>query len=237
MNKIKQLLLKCDLSEEAATKICESLDSRDKQMRAKFDEEFQARLTKAKEVCLAETEAYKNELARRVQIFLETKNVSIENLMKQQASARTSDAVAKLEKVHKVVEDIELDGQSTSELREENAKLKKVAAWLKEGRNKAVTKGNRLQSITEKSLARNRELEKAVLVLESGGRRPAGKGKGQRRLDEDRNSGIPRTRRPMTEAVISRAVPGRAAGPDRIENRRQDFTTPEGIAEAVDEQV
>jgi len=233
MDKIKQLLQKSGLSSEAADKICESLDSYTAQVKQKLDEEFKARLAKAKQICLEETEAHKAELSRRVQIFLETKGPAIEESITRQAANRETEAVAKLEKVAAVVEGIQLDGQSNSELKAELSKLHKLAERLIEERDHAIKKAHNLTSISERLVKKNREMQQALVEHAKGRGAPSGD---RKKIDEGRKGGEPRTTRPTIKENVDRRSPAPAAGPDRT-NVMSAPQSPEDIATVMEEVV
>lgn len=235
MDRIKQLLLKSGLSTEAAGKICESLDKYAAQVKQRFDEEFQARLIKAKQVCLDETEAHKAELSRRVQVFLETKSPAVEESIARQVADRETEAAAKLEKVAAVVEGIPLDGQSNSELVAEVAKLKKVAGHLIGERDHASRQAKHLRSISERLVAKNREMQKAIAENSNGGE--ATSSKTPKRIDEKRKGGKAQTTRPTIAENVDQTPAGPAAGPDRTVGVMQGPRSPEDIASVMEEQV
>ena len=117
MEKIKQLLQKCGLSEEASAQICEAIDNHANQLKEQADTEFQTRLAKAKRVCFEEVEAHKAELSRRLQIFLEAKTSAIEELVTRQSANKETESVAKLEKIYALLEGVELNASQTVNLR------------------------------------------------------------------------------------------------------------------------
>jgi hypothetical protein len=224
MDKIRELLLKCGVSEEAARQICESLDAHATTLRKQLDEEFQTRLVQAKKVCVEETEAYKAELARRLQIFLEAKGAAIEEQLGRQVAQRETAAQAKLERVKALVEGIEIDGQPCSELKAELDQLKRLTAALVEERDLAVGKAQRVQAIAERVLKRNRQLEGAV-AEGAPIRKP-------QRLDTERMGGQRRTTQPTLVESVTRRPVHRAAGSDLSNDSRSH--TPEQIAKEVD---
>ncbi len=227
MDKIKQLALKCGLSEETATKLCESIDSHLKQKDQERDQEFQSRLAKAKQVCVEEVKAHKAELSRRTQIFLEAKNVAIEEQINRQLASRQAEAVAKLERIAALVEGFDVDGQPQSELKGEITKLRKWVKNLSEERKMAVEKNKRLKQISERVLKRNRELESTLLESRQPQRQASGK------IDESRQSGRRQTTQPTIQENIDRRQPQRAAGPDRKASAMETPRTPEEIAAAI----
>ena len=200
MDKIKQLLQKCGLSDEASAQICEALDNHAKELKSQSETEFQQRLAKAKKVCFEEVETHKAELSRRVQIFLEAKNAAIDELITRQMANRETEAVAKLEKIYALLEGIELNGGSNSELNVELAKFKKLAGRLVEERNKAIQKAQRCVSISERVLRRNRQLEKVVTegVAQPTSEKP-------KRLDGSRSNGSRQTTQRTLKENVERA--------------------------------
>jgi len=162
MDKIRQLLLKCGMNEESANKICESFESHANQLKAKNEQDFKLRLEQAKKACLEETNAHKAELSRRVQIFLEAKNAAIEESIQKHTADRETESVAKLEQIKSLVEGIELDGRSNSELKAEVEKLRSAVTTLSEQRDMARTKVKRVTTLAEKVLNRNKTLERTL---------------------------------------------------------------------------
>jgi hypothetical protein len=201
VDKIKQLLQKCGMSDEASAQICEALDNHANELKSQSETEFQQRLAKAKKVCFEEVETHKAELSRRVQIFLEAKNVAIDELITRQMANRETEAVAKLEKIYALLEGIELNGGSNSELNAELAKFKKLAGRLVEERNKATQKAQRCVSISERVLRRNRQLEK---VVTEGVGQPTATEK-PKRLDGSRSNGSRQTTQRTLKENVERA--------------------------------
>jgi hypothetical protein len=202
MDKIRQLLQKCGLSPEVSAELCEAIDNHANMLKEQSDTEFQNRLVKAKKVCFEEVEAHKAELSRRVQIFLEAKNSTIEELVTRQSANRETESVAKLEKIYALLEGIELNGQSNSELRTEIEKFRKLAERLVEERNNAVAKAKRCIQISERVLKRNRGLEKS---LNEGKQTPTNS---TARIDTSRNAAPRRTtQRTLRESVEPMSAP------------------------------
>jgi hypothetical protein len=228
MDKIKQLLQKCGLSAEVSAQLCEAIDNHANELKEQSDTEFQARLVKAKKVCFEEVEAHKAELARRLQIFLEAKNSTIEELVMRQSANRETEAVAKLEKIYALLEGIELNGQSNSELKTEIEKFKKLAEHLVEERDKANAKAKRCIQISERVLKRNRALEH---TLTEGKVAPSN---GVTRIDASRNAAQRRTtQRTLKENVETTTVEKQEAPVNTMRPPR----SPAEVASTMDEVV
>jgi len=158
-DKIKALMLKSGLSEDATKALCEALDTHLTERYARQDAEFNAKLAKAKKVCVEEVEAHKRELARRVQIFAEAKSNAIETTIAKQSAIKESAAFAKLKDIQSLLAGVELNGEQNGNLRAEIVELKRRVQGLVEERNGAIAKANRANAIAEKVLKRNRILE------------------------------------------------------------------------------
>jgi len=203
LQQIKDLMVQCGLSEDAANKICESIVGYGHSYKAKIDEEYAARVEAARKICVEETEAHKLELARRLQIFLEAKSQQIEQLISRQAATREGEATQLLSQVQSLLEGIPAGGDAA--LKTDNDRLRQQLRKVQEERNQAVAKANRQTELAEKVLKRNRLTEARLAQFEQQGggrqRQPVAEdrsrpGNGQpRRLDQGRASTTPRTTR------------------------------------------
>jgi len=230
MDKIKELMVKSGVSEEAANQICESLNTYKDKLKTEYDEQFNARLKKAKHICLEETDAHKAELSRRVQIFLEAKSAAIEESLLRQSAQRETESVARLEKIASLVEGIEPNGQPCSELEAELGKTKRIAEQLIKERDHAVAKARKLGAISERVLKQNRSLERS---LSEGVTSPAKSAKTQR-IDEDRTGSQRRTLQPTIKENVGKTPPR----PAQVSKRQTDTPrTPEEIASSMEEGV
>lgn len=225
MDEIKALLLKSGISEEAAAQICEAMESYKQRTKTELDEEFTRRLKKAKQVCESETKAYKAELARRVQIFLESRSTAIEEQLTKQLADRDTEATSTLVRAKAVLENIEVNGKPDGALVAENTQLKAAVAKLRTDRNTAVQKANRLLGIAEKAVKRARLLEsKVASATATPSRNPA------RKLDESRKGGAPQT----TRRTLSENVQRTRAGSQTPQTQQTQGVSPEQIAAMID---
>ena len=156
-DKIKALMLKSGLSEDATAGLCEAIDTHISERYARQDAEFNAKLERAKTICIGETENHKRELARRLAIFAEAKGNAIETTIAKQSAIKESAAFAKLKDIQAMLHGVELNGDGN--LRAEVTELKRRVQGLSEERNKAIEQANRANAIAEKVLKRNRVLE------------------------------------------------------------------------------
>lgn len=211
MDKIKTLLEKAGVKPELSGKICESLDSFKTSLREQFEKEYAAKVEQAKTVCIEETEAHKRELARRVQIFCETKGAAIEAQLAKQSALNESEALTKLNSVAALLHGLEPNGKPSGDVTAHVEKLKRQAQIATEEKNRAVELANRKTAIAEKALKRNRQLATALQGVQeqkAGTQKPVtesrqkgGKKKQARRIDESRNGGRARsTRATLTES-------------------------------------
>lgn len=214
MDKIKDLMVAAGINEDAADKICESLENWKTSEKKKLNEQFKQRLDKAKKVCVEEVTDHKRELSRRFQIFVESRKCAIEESLRKQAIDKETKAVAALENVQNVLEGVSIDGQPNGELKAKLQRAEDANRRLAEERDKAVTKATQTMELAEKALARSRKAERELQEAKNKGRAISeGSGnKGTRRIDESRQSGRPRTTRPTVSANQNANRPAQQQG-------------------------
>lgn len=160
MDKIKELLKKIGASDELAAQLMEQLDKYAATIREQYEKKYQERITQAKKICVEEVTREKAAIARRVEIFLESKVAAIERTAARQRAIEESAAVATLRKLKGV---IGAAGEGNSEelqaLQRKLARISEQTVTLKEERDHAVQKANRANSIATRVLRRNRILE------------------------------------------------------------------------------
>jgi hypothetical protein len=246
MEKIKALLQKAGVSPELSGSICESLDTFKTSLREEFEKEYAAKVEQAKTVCIEETEAHKRELARRVQIFCETKGAAIEAQLAKQSALNESEALAKLNQISALVEGLEPNGQPSGDVTAVVEKLKRQAQVATEEKNRAVTLANRKTAIAEKALKRNRELTTALQGVQSQktgsqsvteGRQQSGKKKGGKRIDSSRNGGRARSTRATLKESQDRRPPAQSNQPNVTNTGNGNGFSIGNIADAIDEDL
>lgn len=250
MQKILDLLTKAGCKPELVGAIGEALEEYKTTVNEQFEADFTAKVEQAKKVCIEETEAHKRELARRLQIFLETKDAAISAHLARQSALSESEAMSKLRGVKSLLEGVEVNGQpdngqATAVV--ENAKRK--IQQLTEERDQAVATANRQNAIAEKVLGRNRQLVSENARLKSlhggdGGAKPTvteGRGapRGQtQRVDGTRRAQQPATTRPtIVENQTRRPAPTpNGQNNTRTEGSRGGFGVGD-IAATMDEEL
>jgi hypothetical protein len=191
MDKIEALLQKAGVSKELASRIVESLDHYKTSLREQFETEYAGKVEQAKKVCIEETDAHKRELARRLQIFCETKGAAIEAQLAKQSALNESEALSKLTQVRALLEGITLNDKPNGAVTAGLDKAKKQVKVAVEQRDRAVETANRQTAVAEKALKKNRQLatENARLkrhVSDSQTVTEGRKSKKSRRIDQDR---------------------------------------------------
>jgi hypothetical protein len=197
MNKIQALLQKSGVNEELASQIVGSLESYKTTLREQFEKEYAGKVEQAKKVCIEETEAHKRELARRLQIFCETKGAAIEAQLAKQSALSESEALSKLTAVRGLLEGIQLHKEPNGKATAGLERAKKQVHTAVEQRNRAVETANRQTAIAEKALKKNRNLATENAQLKKrigGGPVTEGKSKRSRRIDGSRR----KTRKPVS---------------------------------------
>lgn len=246
MDKIKALFQKAGVSEDLAGQIIESLESYKATLREQFEKEYAGKVAQAKKVCIEETEAHKRELARRLQIFCETKGAAIEAQLAKQSALSESEALSKLTAVRALLEGIQLgnrepNGAATAGL--EKAKKRVQVAEAKA--SQAVETANRQTAIAEKALKKNRALatENAHLKkkMQGGGetvtegRQPQGT---RRRIDgARRKSRQPTSTRPTLVESQDRRPPKQRQTPQISNSGNGNGFSVQDIAAQVDEDL
>lgn len=210
MDKIIALLEQAGVSQELSARISESLVEYKDSVREQFQRDYAAKVEQAKRVCVEETEAHKRELARRVQIFCETKGSAIEAQIAKQSALNESAAVSRLNQIAGMLNGIEHNGNSNGDVTV--AKYKRKLALALEEKKRAVEMANRKNAIAEKALKRNRWLTTEIQSLQE--QRPLRKTVTESRqgttsrIDTNRGSGRARsTRATMLESQDRRPVP------------------------------
>jgi hypothetical protein len=206
--KIKELLVKAGCSPELVNSIVESLEQYKVNIREGYEQDFKARVEQAKKVCIEETEAHKRELAKRLQIFCETKAAGIEAQIAKQSALNESKAVSKLTQLANVLSGYANgtdNGQVTATINKAQRKIQQV----NEEKLRALEVANRQTAIAEKALSENRRLAAEVKKLKNHLEESKPPRASAKRIEENRTV-RPRTTRPtLVESQDRRAVPKR----------------------------
>jgi hypothetical protein len=220
MDKIKALLEKAGSKPELIDKICESLESYKTIIREQLENEYAAKVQEAKQVCIEETESHKRELARRLQIFCETKGAAIESTLAKQSALNESEAFTKLKEIQSLLSGIEPNGMPNGNATATIKKAKQQIKVANEARKKAEAIANRQTAIAEKALKANRQLTTKLQKLQTEGRKPSkavseSKQGQRRRIDQNRTRPAQvKTSRATLVENQDRRPPARPARPE-----------------------
>lgn len=166
LTKIESLLTQMGISEEATKEFINVCQEWHKTEKDKLQEEYKVRLEKAKKLCVEEVEAHKANLSRGVKMFLENQGDIIRKASEKKAAIAESDAVNQLKKIKSLLGGIDVDSavnaQALQAESKKNAELVGQVAALTESLNKERAKAAKLGELSEKSLSRQRELEKTI---------------------------------------------------------------------------
>lgn len=201
MDKIKDLLKQLGASEELSTQIISEMLAYKDREKSRLDETFKTRLERAKQVCLEEFEAEKQKMARKVEVFLESRVNQIDREARRQSAIGESESTKMLRDVKCLIEGIPVGGtgkeiqavkESENRLRARLDQALKECKTLKE-------EAERANNIAMKVLERNRILEGKVStknVTESKNK------KGFKSVRQE--SAKPKTSRPvLTESQVT----------------------------------
>ncbi len=207
MDKFKDLLSKMGASEELITQFCEELESYKSRTEDGLKREYAEKCEKARALCFEEVEAEKARLARKVEIFLETKVSAVESSAKKRIAIEEAEAANTLKAVKLAVEGVDVssnDGGNQAALVKQEAQMKALKTKVKalnEEKDRAKKQASDATKMARRVLANNRVLEgklkaKGATVAES-------KRKGKATLTESRKSQSA-VSRDSTQTTISR---------------------------------
>lgn len=225
MEKIKALLKQLNASDELANQIVESMETYVKEQRTVIEGEYKTRLAKAKQVCLEETNRYKADLSKKVQLFFETRAERIEQQMAKQVAIRESAAEGNLKQIKALLEGIQLNAQGEADLqalKTKVAELQKQMRVVSEQRDRATQKANFAHGVAEKALKRNRNLE--AQIAESKVKTE------EKPIVENKTPGKTPEVKPIVEPVKKQGAPS------KVENAISEGTLPKRKSAPTSEQ-
>lgn len=155
--KIKDLVKNMGGSPEMADSLIEELDKYVQQKEKSINEEFHKRLTHAKQACIEEVEKYKEELARKVEIYFEARGESITREMKKQAAIGESGASKTLQDIRSLIEGTQME-QSDPQAAAENKKLRTKVSVLEQKNAQLDKKSKDAFDLAKKLLEHNKRL-------------------------------------------------------------------------------
>lgn len=171
MDKIKQLLKEMGISEEISKEFISTCEGWLKTERVKLNEEFDARLNKAKQVCVEEVATHKANLSRGVQLFLESRIENIKKAGQKQLANEESEVISKFKQLKALLEGINVDEAAASKelqaVKKDNDLLKKQVTESVEAMSQLKAKAAKLADISEKSFARQKLLESKLAKAET----------------------------------------------------------------------
>jgi hypothetical protein len=236
MDKIKDLLVKAGCKTDLVNAIAESLENYKTDLRSRFGTEYAVKVEKAKKVCVEETEAHKRELARRLQIFCETKSAAIEAQLTKMSALSESQATAKLKNVRALLEGVQLNGKQDGRSAAAVEKAQRRIQQLTEEKNKAIAEANRKTAIAEKALKANRSLVTENAKLTELSRPTISESRPVRKLQAPRQMVKPATTRATLLESQDRRPVVRSANPNTISKPTGGFSVTD-IAATMDEDL
>jgi len=161
MDKIKDLLKQLGATQELTESILDALNSYRVNEKKKLDEEFRTRISKAKQVCLEEFDKEKTKLARKVEVFLESRVNSIDREAQKQMAIGESESTKTLRDVKCLVEGVSIGGaaKDVQAVKEEMNVLRIRLNKIMEEKDELKTQAQRANEIAMKALNRNKILE------------------------------------------------------------------------------
>jgi len=204
LDKIKSLLAKSGVSKELATQIVESMEEYKATVVAESQQELAAKVKAAKTVVLEEVESYKTDLARRVQLFCESKSQTIEQQLMRKSAAGETEAKAKLTKVYALLEGINLNGKPNSQLTAQLADAKNQLGRLGKQLQATKAQAERSARIAESVMEKNQKLIKENKNLQGG--KLIQEGKDTKATATEPGIVVPARKRAVTEQVVTESA-------------------------------
>ena len=168
IEKVKALLTKANVSTELATSICEAMEQFKATVTEQAKTEVNNKIKAAKKIVLEEVETYKTDLAKRVQLFCESKGSTIEQQLMRRSAAGEAEAQTRLKKVHALLEGVELDGKPNSEVMAKLADAQATIGKLTQKMKVTESKAQRSIQVAESVLAQNKTLIQENKKLKDG---------------------------------------------------------------------
>lgn len=239
MNKLTDLLEKMGASPELINEFTATLEQHEKSLketiRGEFEKSYTAKEEKAKSICVEEVEKEKVRLARKVQVYLESKQREIEEAAQRQRAIEESEATQALRRIKALIEgnDPNVVGGDTRGLqaaRDTNARLEKVLASMKEERDQAVRSAARARKIAEDVLKHNQALEESLRGVAEG-KKPWVK-PWEKKAEE---KGAKDTKKPVASEKEVKAESKQPAPAKRLDESRKVAAKPQTARPAVTE--
>jgi hypothetical protein len=158
LDNIKNLLVKSGISDELSEKICESMSNYRQQVMTEAKKEVSDKIKAAKQVIFEEVQAYKLDLANKVQLFCESKDRAIEKQLMQKSAAGEAEAKEKLGKVYAVLEGIDPKSGFNGKLKTELSDAKKTIDRLGKQVKTYSAQARRATAIAESLMEKNKKL-------------------------------------------------------------------------------
>jgi hypothetical protein len=161
MEKIKDLLKQLGATEELTESILNELKSFHTRTKKQLDEEFHARLEKAKQVCLEEFDKEKVKLSKKVEVFLESRANTIDREAQKQAAIGESESAKTLRDMKCLLEGVNIGdaAKDVQAVKEEANVLRHRLNQVMEEKDQLKAQAQRANDIAMKAINRNKILE------------------------------------------------------------------------------
>ena len=242
METIKNLLKEMKISDELTTQFTSNLDAfiveTKESTQKQLQEEFDQKLAKIKKVCLEETRNYKNKLAKKLQVFLETKANAIESQIAKQVAIRESAAEADLREVKAILEGYKVNAEGNADLRAITDQLNAAQTKVKnltEERDRAVNQAVRAKQIAQTVIDRAKVLQESKGTPAAAAPAPAApKAPAPAAATVQKQGDKPQTTNTIAEETVAVKPEAVAAPLTAPENTNTMAMTPEAIAAAME---
>lgn len=247
MEKMLELLEGMGGTPELAEAFQKHLQQYTAELKSRMERDYQEAVNEVKQVCIEEVNEEKAALAKKVEIFVESKAQSMEQAAAKQRAMEETEATSLLKRTKGLLEGISVDddgiNQKVLAMEKKVSRLEAKAESLREERDQAIAKANEMAKAAKHFAEENRKLashtvveedesvtekakpkRKAKKVEEGRRRRRAPR---RRRLDEGRKARgkVGSTRRTLVESQAASRTSStpRSSGVDPIEAIASDM--------------
>lgn len=159
--------MKLGSSNDLAEAIAEEFVKYQRSVKEEYESEYKRRIQAAKQICLEEVKKEKARLARKVEVYLESKQTEISEAANRIIRSEESESSAKLKQIRGLLEGIDIGGDSDrdskiEDLENQVGRLRKAVQTFREERDSAVEKANRANKIAESALTKSQSYEQKL---------------------------------------------------------------------------
>jgi len=188
-------------------------------------------------VCVEEVDAYKRELAHKVQVFFEAKVDAIERQIAKTVAAREAVAEAKLKSIAAILEGIEVDdAAANTELQAARTQIEQLRESLEKAKKEQrllEAKAKRAIAIAESAVVRSKALSEELAKVRAEQQQPKPTKKGKKAPIAESKAAVPA--KPKTTRMTSEEQLAKPAKKKEAQTAVPSGFDPAAIAAQMDD--